>query len=279
MKIRTYYWDDRIISRFELRLRKLLRRGPYRHFVVGNAGDILSRQLIEKHYGCPTRNETTGGKRLLVVGSIGHRIQAGDVLCGIGIKTREIPTAAQAPVRIWGLRGPVSREVFLRAGHDVSEAKFFLDPGLLMRFQMAEALQSVRPEGAIFIPHYRERGQCVGRLPSGIRFVDIDSDPRDVALAVIGAELVYTSSLHGIIFAHALGRPCMWVRPQTDEPMLKYEDYYASVGLDLPKPLDSIWDASTASAPISPADIRYQEDDFVFPDIEFLRDAGVAVSE
>lgn len=276
MTIRTYFWEDRIISRAEFRLRKLLPGDPYRYFLVGNAGDILSRQLIERRYGQQVHNVASGGKRLLMVGSIGHRIQPGDLLCGIGVKTREIPSAREAPVQIWGLRGPVSREVFQKAGHDVSEAKFFLDPGLLIRFQMTDALESIRPSGAIFVPHYRERAKYIERLPKGIRFVDIDAAPEAVAREIIGAELVYASSLHGVIFAHALHRPCVLVRPQTVEPMLKYEDYYASVGLALPKPLDDIWQANLASAPSSPADVSYGEDDFVFPSIELLRKAGIA---
>jgi pyruvyltransferase len=277
MKIRTYYWRDRVISGPEFLARRLLHRAAYNHFRVGNAGDILAPELIEKHYGMPSINDKGAGHRLLLVGSIAHSMLPGDILCGVGVKTREVPSASEAPVRVWALRGPISRDVLEAAGHDVSGIKFLLDPGLKMRFEMEEAAQRATPHGAIFIPHYREREKYLHSLPKGIRFVNIDDSPANVGRAILSAELVYTSSLHGIIFAHALRRPCVLVSPQTHEPMLKYEDYYASVNLPLPRALSDIWQADLATAPNSPAEIHYENSDFVLPDLALLRSSGIAV--
>jgi hypothetical protein len=277
VKIRTYFWEARIISPLELRARQMFRRSPHLYFLVGNAGDILARELIEREYDCATYNDPTQGKRLLVIGSIGHSIREGDVLCGIGVKSRQVPKATDVPVRVWAVRGPITYELFKAAGHDVSDVKFQLDPGLMMRFLMSGSDQVASPRGAVFIPHYRERGQYAGGLPKGICLVDIDNRPRDVARAILSAELVYSSSLHGIIFAHALGRPCVFVGPQTEEPLIKYEDYFASIGRAMPRPLTSIHDARSSRAPDSPIDLRYTEEDFVWPSLEELVAHGVAV--
>ncbi|MEO1564336.1 MAG: polysaccharide pyruvyl transferase family protein, partial [Pseudomonadota bacterium] len=83
--------------------------------------------------------------------------------------------------------------------------------------------------------------------------------------------LVYSSSLHGIIFAHALGRPAVMVLPATPEPVSKFEDYYLGVGLKMPKPLASINDAKFAVAPNSPATLSVRACDLQFPDLEHLR--------
>ncbi len=278
MRIRTYYWRDRVISGPEFLARRILHRAAYNHFRVGNAGDILAPELIEKHYGCPTINDPKAGNRLLLVGSIAHCILPGDILCGIGLKTRDIPNASSVAVRVWALRGPISRDVFKAAGHDVSEIKFLLDPGLKIRFEMEEAARCAEPHGAIFIPHYREREKYIRSLPRGIRFVDIDSTPANVGQAILSAELVYSSSLHGVIFAHALRRPCVLVSPQTEEPMLKYEDYYASVDVPLPRALSDIWQADFATAPNSPAEIHYENSDFVLPDLDLLQSSGIALT-
>ena len=275
MKIRTYFWEARIISPFQLRARQVFRRSPHLYFLVGNAGDILARELIEREYNCATQNDPSQGKRLLVVGSIGHSIRKGDIVCGIGVKTKEIPKASDTPVRVWAVRGPITYDVFKAAGHDVSTVRFQLDPGLMIRFFVSEADRVGTPTGAIFIPHYRERGQYTKGLPKGIRLVDIDNHPRDVAHAILSAELVYSSSLHGIIFAHALGRPCIFVAPQTKEPMLKYEDYFASIGLPMPKPLASILDVRPSRTPDSPIDLRYAREDFVWPGLEELVTHGI----
>lgn len=277
MRIRTYYWRDRVISGPEFLARRLFRRAAYNHFRVGNAGDIMAPELIEKHYGCPAINDKNTGSRLLLVGSTANCMLSGDILCGVGLKTRDIPKASQVAVRVWALRGPLSRDIFKAAGHDVSEIKFLLDPGLKIRFEMEDAARCAEPHGAIFIPHYRERERYIRNLPDGIRFVDIDDSPANVGLAILSAELVYSSSLHGIIFAHALRRPCVLVSPQTREPLFKYADYYASVDLPLPQALSDIWQAHLATAPNSPAEILYENSDFVLPDLELLQASGIAV--
>lgn len=275
MTVRTYFWEDRIISGFQFRARRSLGLSPYNFFRVGNAGDIIARDLIEHRYSCPVVNVRHGGKRLLVVGSTADRIQEGDVVCGIGVKTPEIQKAGRTPVQVRGVRGPISYDILKAAGHDVSNVKFQLDPGLLIRFRIEEAERRILPRGVIFIPHYRERGLYQKGLRQPIRLVDIDSRPSDVARAILEAELVYTSSLHGIIFSHALGRPCVMVAPQTHEPLLKYQDYFSAVNIPMPAPLGSIDEADFSRAPTSPADVRYEEPDFIWPEWDELREWGL----
>ena len=106
--------------------------------------------------------------------------------------------------------------------------------------------------------------------------VDIDAHPLDVFRKIEEAELVYSSSLHGIIFAHALNRPCVFVKPQTEEPILKYKDYYASINQDYVEPLDSIYDVNYKSSPMSPLSLDYRKEDFVFPSIKSLIELGIA---
>jgi hypothetical protein len=100
--------------------------------------------------------------------------------------------------------------------------------------------------------------------------VDIDQHPLQVAKSILGAKLVYASSLHGIIFAHALNKPCVFVHPQTKEPLLKYEDYFLSVNLPFKKPLDSIDDCNFLKDSDTPPDIAYSEKSFGFPTKDFL---------
>ncbi|MFT4873347.1 MAG: pyruvyl transferase [Congregibacter sp.] len=277
MKIRTFYWHDRVVSRFGLKARRALGMSAERFFLVGNAGDILADQLLRWQYDCDTINVRRGGHRLLLVGSIGHRIQSGDIACGIGVKSHDIPKANKVKIQVVGLRGPMSYDIFKRAGHDVSEVKFLLDPGLLMRFLGDEIQEPSKPQGSIFIPHYRERDLYRHNLQNGIRFVDIDDKPLNVARAILSSELVFSSSLHGVIFAHALNRPCVVVKPQTGEPTLKYEDYFLSIGRDMPPMLRDISEVNFFSCPNSPLTLTYQLSDFAFPKKELLFSARIAV--
>ncbi|MCW5714340.1 MAG: polysaccharide pyruvyl transferase family protein [Bauldia sp.] len=275
MRIRTYYWHDRIISRPRLAWRRLVGQDTGRNFVTGNAGDLFGPDIIRRRYGLPAVNDETAGKRLLVVGSIAHRAREGDVLAGPGLQSVEgqVPPSS-VPLRIWGLRGPKTYDAFKAAGHDLGEVRFLLDPGLMIRFTMSGRAHAA-PRGVIFIPHHRERLAHAKNMPPSIRLVDVDTTATRLGEAILGAELVYASSLHGIIFAHALNRPCVMVRP-AKQAMFKYEDYFASLGLPFPAPLPTIHEADFRAAPVSPADIALREEDFVFPDIATLREAGIA---
>jgi hypothetical protein len=280
LKIRTHYWHARVKSRAKLLAYRFLGRDHGRYFRVGNAGDILTADLLKWHYGCDVVNCNEGGKRLLLIGSIGHTVQLGDVVCGIGTKDKALPPAGEnSAVQVLGLRGPISLEVFKKAGYDVSQVRFLFDPGLLIRVLLPRAAFATRPQGAIFIPHYRERIKYQRRrdLPSQVRLVSIDDSPTRVAQAILGAELVYTSSLHGIIFSHALGRPCVFIRPQTEEPLLKYQDYFAGAGVPMPEPRSDIWAAHAQSKPLSPVDLRCDVTPSVLPTLGHLTERGVVV--
>lgn len=274
MKVRTYYWHDRVISKSKYKLRQLLNKNVTNYFKIGNAGDIIARDIIRFKYGCEGANIQGKGKRLLCVGSISHTIQPGDVICGIGTKGLPIPEPSQSPCRIYGLRGPITYEAFKKAGHDVSQVRFLKDPGLMIRFMMDDRKIVPLSNKVIFIPHYRER-HLYKRLPKGIELVDIDAHPIQLANKIQESGLVYSSSLHGIVFAHALNRPCVFVKPQTDESIIKYADYYASVDLEFQKPIENIYDLDHKRWPNSPPDLKYKKEDLAFPSIRYLKEVGV----
>lgn len=280
MELKTYFWAKRIIHPMIHSVLRNIRPGSasYR-FKIGNCGDIFNKNLFRYLYGksvdiCNTNRQ---GGRLLAVGSIAQNLRRGDVVCGIGTKSKMIPRGVK-DITIYGLRGPISYDIFKKAGYRLRDLKFLYDPGLLLGAIIPESLyRQSAPHEAIFIPHYRER-YLHSVLPKGIRFCDIDNYPEFVAKEILNAELVYTSSLHGIIFSHSLGRRAVFVAPQTDESELKYKDYYASVGLEYRKPLSSIFEANYIRDDRVPFDISYAKDDFVFPTIDELITRGVANS-
>lgn len=273
MAVRTFYWHTRVVGRARMIKHRLRGGNASFLFRTGNAGDIYNRDVIRTVYGEDAVNIADEGRRLLLIGSVAHNVRDGDVVAGIGTKGEPIPSPREAACRIVAVRGPLTLEAFAAAGHDVSGVRSQLDPGLLIRFDVPDA-PAVRGR-AVLVPHYRERDQYRRRARRGLSVIDIDAEPVDVARQIQAAEVVYTSSLHGMVFAHALRRPCVLVAPLTPEPELKYRDYLASVGLPW-RGLPSLDEALRGPAPVSPLDLEYSLEDFALPALAELRAEGVA---
>lgn len=277
MKIRTYYWHERVVGPLGISLLEWIGYDASRFFRIGNAGDIFTEDVIRSVYGAIPVNSGPGLPRLLIVGSIGHRVRSKDIVCGIGVKTRDIVRPQGEGPLVLGVRGPITYEVLKSAGFDVSRSAFQLDPGLLVRYFCEDATSISPIAGKVgFIPHYRERTLIKSNDLRGVEFIDIDARPCEVARQIAECELIYSSSLHGVIFSHSLGRPCVLVRPSTDEPLLKFEDYYASVNLPFPTPLGDISDRRLSVKPISPVSIEVSMSSFSFPTKDVLMERSVA---
>ena len=274
-KIRTFYWEDRIYGPLRYYFKTYL-RGQTHLFRNGNAGDIYCRDLIKHIYKISSKNLKNEGRRLLLIGSVSHNIMPEDVICGIGsLSSSEISKEISRDVQIYGLRGPLTYDLMKREGFDVSSVKFLLDPGLLIKHTIPEEFRGIVGENISFIPHYREKFSVMKDLPKEIHLIDIDNHPHNVAKEILKSKVVYSSSLHGIIFAHSLGRPCVFVKPQTGIGISKFEDYFLSVDLKFPKPLDSILDyvGSRNFETMLKNEIKMK--DFFFPDTQELRSRGI----
>lgn len=267
MTVRTFYWNP-------AKRRRLFRRRTAASFRVGNAGDLLNRDLVRHLYGQEPENIADQGNRLLLVGSVAHRMLPGDILAGVGTKGSPLP-ALNGTMEIRGVRGPITYDALASAGYDVSTIRFQYDPGLLVNELYPAEVATPAERGRVaFIPHYRDR---LDYRPSGrYSIIDIDCEPATLAREIARSELVLTSSLHGLVFAHAIGRPVVLVASIHDEPILKYQDYLASVGLPWRNPVD-LESALHQPLPSSPADIDFDPAAFDFPTLDDLRERGVAV--
>jgi len=278
MVVRTYHWAERILPAHRLLARRVLRRRRSHFFRHGNAGDVFCRDIVRYVYRAEATNIDGVGRRLLAIGSIADRMLAGDVLCGIGAKRPNVPSRTDAPCRIVGVRGPLTLRAIHDAGHDVDSLAFVGDPGVLVRFMVADE-EAVGRGRHLFIPHYRERFAYPRRIRRRVEVVDIDQPPLTVARHILGAELVYTSSLHGAIFAHALGRSCVLVQPQTRESEFKYRDYFASQNIPWRTPATSIEEAIDRPNPTLGTAVRPEEVANGFPSEQELIEIGVMTTE
>lgn len=270
MRVRTYFWNDRIVSLPHYLYQTYIKSNK-NYFRKGNAGDIYASYLVKYLYGLEANNIKDEGNRLLFIGSISHLVKDNDLLCGVGTKGEEFRNKDAKDTNVWALRGPISYDFFKNAGFDVSNIKFLLDPGLMIKYTIDQSFFEQEKVDVAFIPHYREKAFYQSNLPKDIKLIDIDDCPHNVGKNILKSKLVYSSSLHGIIFSHALGVPCIFVKPQTEEPLIKFKDYYHSVDLAFPKPLENIGEIDFKKDSDTPADIKIKREDFVFPTLDFLK--------
>jgi hypothetical protein len=201
-----------------------------------NLGDALTPWLIRKITGRAPRFVPPEDPRTkyFVAGSIIRWAGPGSIVWGSGLLDRRDSVSPHA--RILAVRGPLTRARALECGADCPET--FGDPALLLpRFH---GPPPVARAGAGIVPHFSDWPRLAGRaLPAGLRLIDIQAPVEQVVDAVASCEVVGSSSLHGLIVAHAYGVPATWLKfrdlPSGDDS--KFRDYFLSIGQEPPGPV------------------------------------------
>jgi len=271
MVLRTCYWNSRKASYYHYYKNKFLKEKK-NYFLHGNSGDIFNIDLINYVYGLNHKNLSKSDNRLLMVGSLMNLISKGDVVNGIGWKGNDLSSKQEEIEKaiVYGVRGPLTKRLFEKYNTDLSFLKFEYDPGLLIKEVYNLKIEKNNSDKPVFLPHYNDIEKYNGNYPSNIRIISMDNKPKKIASVISKASIVYSSSLHGIIFSHALGKECVFVKPQSDEPLFKYRDYYYSVGLDLPQGLKNIYSINFFLNKGTVLEREIGLKDFYFPNIKKL---------
>ncbi|MEM6732044.1 MAG: hypothetical protein AAF658_10845, partial [Myxococcota bacterium] len=66
-------------------------RPPPGALAVGNFGDLFTAELIQHVYGLAPELVRNEGRRLLLNGSIAHKMRSADIVCGVGTKGQALP--------------------------------------------------------------------------------------------------------------------------------------------------------------------------------------------
>lgn len=199
-----------------------------------NFGDHLSLKLVERIAGQPVRVYSRipnySEKKLLAIGSLLSFAVNGDVIWGTGVNGK-LPTNKDYPfttLDVRAVRGPLTRH-FLRQECKVQCPDVYGDPALLFPYLFPEFKRKEHPRYEyIIIPHYTE----IKYFPkSACPNVVYPTEPWDQVISkILDAKFVISSSLHGIILAEAYRIPARLLRITDNEPIFKYNDYYAGTG-------------------------------------------------
>lgn len=113
------------------------------------------------------------------------------------------------------------------------------DPGLLFPDLWADVSRDETSTVRAYLPHESEwDGESLAEFRVAhpeIRLIDVRRPPREVFAAIAACGEVFSSSLHGLIAADALGVPNRWVRLSIKDRSeaqnrFKFDDYYSAYG-------------------------------------------------
>jgi pyruvyltransferase len=219
--IKLFWWDER----------------KFLHKKKENYGDMLSHYLVKKISGKsvkfvhPKKQSwwKLNKKHYVAIGSILAHATKESIVWGSGIIDR---THSIAKADFRAVRGPETRKYLLATGHNCPEV--YGDPALLMpKYYNPEIEKKV---DLAIIPHYKDFDE-ISRIYGGVgnvAIIDIMSmDAEKTTDEILKCYRIISSSLHGVIVAHAYGIPALWVK-FSDAPFgddVKFKDYYTSVGI------------------------------------------------
>lgn len=224
-----------------------------------NFGDRISKDIVAYVSGQTVEWAGPEEAEMIGVGSImyaarqsfkrGNKVSPW--LWGTGAM-KPLPTDFIDHIQIAALRGPITREIL------GVKTEVFGDPGLLMPLVLGETVEKTGKIGVI--PHISQADETAAALAGLGDKLEI-IDPRgenhlDVVRQIAGCDVVFSSSLHGLIIADAFGVPNVWLDPDGNHPFarLKFYDYAAGIGRVMPLPISVRQIEATLDAGIAQVD-------------------------
>jgi pyruvyltransferase len=219
----------------------------------GNFGDEITITILERLFGIEAVPAPPQDAEFIGAGSIldvyGRRTWKRKILNRLtgswrgaadlhvwGSGFMLLDSVLQWPQRlhIHAVRGPMTAR---RLG---PEAATIGDPGILASRLIEK--RCAKFASVALVPHHSDYAwaKAVLELPPGWKIVCPRRPVPEVIDQIASAEIVVSSSLHGLITADSFGIPCMWA--QTHHPLYanstyKFHDYAASRGADFNRPI------------------------------------------
>lgn len=224
--IRLFWWNEKVIQ------------GKLRE----NYGDLLGKYLVEKIsskkvvFAWPKKWSFLDYFKpiYVTVGSVLTNVNHKCIVWGSGIISKEYPVKKAAFLAV---RGPQTRKFLLKAGCEVPE--IYGDPALLLPRFFNPKVEKKYKYG--IIPHYNDYKLVSNWYQDNpdIHLIDMmTTDVESKTIEFLQCERIVSSSLHGIIVAHAYGIPAVWQKfsDKVFGDDIKYQDYLESVQLSFYTP-------------------------------------------
>jgi hypothetical protein len=183
--------------------------------------------MILGHYGYHVVHAMQDEAEYICVGSIAKFAKQGITVLGSGTMTSGAKLDPAAKWR-W-VRGPRTREIVISNGGECPE--IYGDPALLLPRIVVAAVEKKHQLG--IVPHYVDYDFAKQQFP-GLPVINLlNANVCEVIEQITSCEKIVSSSLHGIIAAHAYGIPAAWVKfsNKLAGDDTKFHDHYETMGL------------------------------------------------
>jgi pyruvyltransferase len=228
---------------------------------VPNVGDRVAPLILRAITGRPANLVTDLRKpHILSVGSLMAWATPASQVWGTGVIDPEGATGRARKQHVHALRGPMSLRVLRRNGIAVGDVPLG-DPGYLAPAALnieRSPSAPVHPVG--LVAHYLDRGQPILaemlREP-GVVDLDVGETPERFLARMADCAAVISTSLHGLVFAEALGIPNLWVKAgdKLIGGEFKFSDWFATTARPQVRP-HVLTDGDSALALAARAELR-----------------------
>lgn len=200
---------------------------------LDNVGDYLSRSIVTSMLHLRDGEiveKLNGSNRIFAIGSILHFAKTGDCVWGSGLNSKVKQSMHRFDtLDVRAVRGPITRDFLLKRSIPVPEV--YGDPALLMplfapRDLLVDKLS--KNKDFLIVPHFSEdlsRYRGFEHL-----LVSPLCRPTNFVRQLLTANLIISSSLHGLIISEAYGIPSIYLDWGNGEAISKYHDYYLGTG-------------------------------------------------
>ena len=226
----------------EIRLKEFVNKGKARILNNGvsaywwkgikNFGDLITPELIQS-FGYTSIWEPIGKTNLIGVGSILQQLPTNysGIIIGSGLIDNRSFSLPLADIK--AVRGELTKETL-----GLSNDTVLGDLGLLSRRLLPNVIKKKYAIG--IIPHYVDKGhpwvlEAMKALGKSGLLIDVRNSAKQVTKLISQCELIYSSSLHGVIVSDALGIPNAWIE-LSDKVFgggFKFKDYASSIDFDI----------------------------------------------
>jgi pyruvyltransferase len=193
-----------------------------------NFGDLLTPYILD-YFNIKYKHTDVQNANLICVGSVARHAKDGTIVLGSGmINSRKEKLNPNADWRF--VRGPYTRQRVIDCGGSCPE--IYGDAAMLLPL-LCPAEEKKYNIG--IVPHFVDYNYVKEHYPNYKIINVINDNPLEVAKEISQCNKIISSSLHGIIAAHAYNIPASWVKfsDKIKGDDIKFKDHYAALNLPL----------------------------------------------